>query len=52
VAAKFASSFGETIPYQIAADYLGNLMWTVLVHGMTTACQDLHLEAALHLANG
>jgi len=52
VATEFASCLSETIPYQIAADYFGNLVWTVLMHGMTTACQDLHLEATLHLSNG
>lgn len=52
MAAKLACCLGETIPYQVAADYLGNLVWTVFVHGMAAACQHLHLEATLHLTDG
>lgn len=52
VAAKLACCLGETIPYQVAANYLGNFMWTVFVNGMATACQHLHLEATLHLTHG
>lgn len=52
MASKLAGGLGKAIAYQIAADDLSNLVWTVLVYGVTTACQHLHLEASLHLANG
>lgn len=52
MAAKLAGGLREAIPDQVAADHLGDLVWTVLVDSVTAAGQNLHLEAALHLANG
>jgi len=51
VATELTSRLRKAIPDQIAAYHLGHLVRTVLVHGVSASGQNLHLEAALHLAN-
>lgn len=52
VAAELASCLRKAVTDEIATDYFGYLVRTVLVHGMAAAGQNLHLKAALHLAHG